>query len=290
VNGYSPNGFPEVKRSWMAPDAKQQSLLYVSDLNSGDVGVFSYPRGRRKGKLTGFSSPHGLCVDKKGDVFVTSEGTGNIIEFAHGGSTPIATLADPGYMPNGCSIDPTNGNLAVANIFADHSGGGSIAVFKNAAGTPKIYTASNMFYYYFCGYDASGNLFVDGQNYHGVVALAELPARSKKMTPINVNQQIQYPGGIQWDGKYVAVVNRYYLSGPSVIYQFTINGSQATLAGTTQLGSSCDVLQFWIDGKRVIAPSGCTPYVQYFSYPAGGAPTKSIRDANEAVGATVSNP
>ncbi len=274
--------------SSIAGEAKRSALLYVSDLNTGDVEVFSYPGGTLKGTLTGFSAPHGLCVDKAGDVFVASTGSSQIFEYAHGGSSPIATLDDAGYMPNGCSADPTTGNLAVANIFPAHSGGGSVSIFRHAKGKPKIYTESSLFYYYFCGYDAKGNLFVDGTSYHAAFAFAELPAGSKSMIPIVLDQQIRYPGGVQWDGKYLAVGDQYYLSGPSVIYEFSISGSQGTKVGTTSLSDSCDVLQFWIDGRRVIAPDDCSPYVKYFKYPAGGTSTKSISDPNQPVGATVS--
>ena len=39
---------PDHRRSWMAPEAKLQDLLYVSDLATYDVDVYSYPGGRLK--------------------------------------------------------------------------------------------------------------------------------------------------------------------------------------------------------------------------------------------------
>src|SRR5580700_9415982 len=56
--------------SWMAPDAVTQDLLYVGG-NSGDVTVYSYPKGKLLGTLTGFNLPAGECVDKAGDVLIT---------------------------------------------------------------------------------------------------------------------------------------------------------------------------------------------------------------------------
>ena len=67
-------------------------LLYVSDIGAEDVDVFSYPGGKQVGKLTGFSEPAGLCTDRKGDVFVVDSGSDRILEYAHGGTSPIATL------------------------------------------------------------------------------------------------------------------------------------------------------------------------------------------------------
>ncbi len=275
-------------QSWIAPDAKRGGLLYVSDLNTGNVEVFSYPGGKLKGTIAGFSAPHGLCVDKAGDVFVTSTTSSQIFEYAHGSIIPKAKLSDDGYQPNGCSVDPTTGDLAVANIFAAHSGGGSVSIFKHAAGKPKIYQTPDLFAYYFCGYDTHGNLFVDGTTYHASFVLAELPAGSKSLTNISLDQQIRFPSGVQWDGQHLAVGDQYNLSGPSVIYEFSISGSQGTKVGTTPLSDSCDVLQFWIQGKRVVAPNDCSPYVKYFAYPAGGISKKSISDPNQPVGVTVS--
>ncbi len=49
--------------SWMADDAKSQDLLYVADLGTDHVNVYSYPGGRLKGVLKGFSAVHHECVD-----------------------------------------------------------------------------------------------------------------------------------------------------------------------------------------------------------------------------------
>ncbi len=120
------------------PAARNIDLLYVSKYD--DVDVFSYPAGKRVGTLTGFQSPGGLCVDKAGDVFVTNFGASNIVEYAHGGTKPIATLSDPYQEPDDCSVDPTTGNLAVANI------GGSVSIYEGARGHPKQRTDSEIAY------------------------------------------------------------------------------------------------------------------------------------------------
>lgn len=52
--------------SWMSRDAQSQNLLYVSIQGFNDVYVYSYLSSAIElvGKLTGFSDPSGLCVDK----------------------------------------------------------------------------------------------------------------------------------------------------------------------------------------------------------------------------------
>ena len=73
--------------SWMLPEAKRQDLLYVSDLEAQEVFIYAYRGKKLVGTLGGFFNPEGLCVDKKGDVWVTndtSEGNHQVIEYAHG--------------------------------------------------------------------------------------------------------------------------------------------------------------------------------------------------------------
>jgi hypothetical protein len=274
--------------SWMSPDAKGMDLLYVSDLNTGSVDVYSYPGAKLKGRLKGFAVPHGECVDKAGDVFITNGGVSQIVEYAHGGTTPIATLNDPHNFPHACSVDPTTGNLAVTS-FPLGSGPGTVQIYKHAKGKPKSITVGNVFQVYFCGYDDKGNLFVDGTDMHVAFEFAELPAGSTAFMPITLNQSFTYPAGVQWDGTNLAVGDQVNLSGPSKIYEFSISGNTGTEVGSTSLANSCDVLGFWIQGGTVIAPNDCSPNVMYFNYPAGGSSTKTIGGKlSQPVGTVVS--
>ena len=125
--------------SWMLPESKSRDLLYVSSANNGSVYVYSYPQLKLVGTL---SSPNstatGECVDKMGDVFITTtneQQSSTIYEYKHGGTQPVAELSEPGS-GTGCAIDPKTGNLAVANI-SDSSNPsnpyfGDVAVFANA--------------------------------------------------------------------------------------------------------------------------------------------------------------
>ncbi|HEY2555390.1 MAG TPA: hypothetical protein VGI15_09065, partial [Candidatus Cybelea sp.] len=196
---------PDRRRSWMSPDAKKSSLLlYISDEASGDVYVYAYRSpnhlGKLVGTLTGFSTPSGECVDKAGDVFVTNTGADDIIEYAHGGTTAINTLADlPGEFPYSCAIDRTTGNLAVTDLFSSY-GSGNVAIFPNAQGTPSIYTDPDFGGMYFVAYDNAGNLFLDGTpSGSGEFVFGELPNGSSTITTIALNTSISFPGGVAWD-------------------------------------------------------------------------------------------
>jgi hypothetical protein len=278
---------PDQRPSWIAPEAKRRSLLYISDGSTYDVYVYSYPGGKLVGTLTGFTEPAGECADKAGHVFITSStfyGTGTIFEYAHGGTQPIQTLNDPAGNPRGCSVDRTTGNLAVSN-FASLSGGGSVSIYTNAQGTPTTYTDSAFYVYFFCGYDSSGNLFVDGRNSSSQFQFAELPKGQSTFTNISLNQNIGYPGGVQWHGKYVAVGDQ----DANVIYQFSVGASTGTKVGSTTLDGAGDVVQFWIQGTRVIGPDSEKSNVAFWPYPAGGQATKFITtDLSDPYGAVVS--
>lgn len=90
-----------------APDsAKSENLLYVIVSGFSDVYYYSYLPAQVKliGKLTGLNSPKGLCVGESGNVFVT--GPRYVVEYAHGGTKPIATLKIPKATAYSCAVDP----------------------------------------------------------------------------------------------------------------------------------------------------------------------------------------
>lgn len=273
------------RHSWMAPDAKKNQLLYISDVAASAVYVYSYPYYKLKGTLTLSSPPEGECVDKAADVFVAQPNGGTIVEYAHGGALPIATLSDPGYMPVNCAIDPKTGDLAVANYTTGSGGQGNIALYAGAKGNPVAYYADPLIQVmFFCGYDNAGNLFVDGQKLGSGFVLAELPNGATSFQNIAVKQHFVRPGGIQWDGKHLAVGDL----GTSVIYQFSISGKKATEAGSTPLVGGGEIPQFWIAQPKVIGPDNTNADVGIWNYPAGGAAVKLLKNFSAPSGAAIS--
>ena len=251
------------------------ALLYVTG-GCGGTCVLSYPKGKVVGSLP--ISGAGLCSDKHGNVFLataTTSGNAVVYEYAHGATTPKATLDLPGLLAEGCSVDPTSGNLAVTYLCSDCNYG-PVAIFQNAQGSPMSYEQAGVFLSY-CGYDAKGNLFADGSGGSTGFALLELPAGGNVLMPISMKQSISIAGQVQWDGTYLAIED---LSHPT-IYQFDVKGSTATRKGATPLtGAGNAGGQSWIDGSTVIvpfSPSGSAPTaVGFWKYPTGGPATKTI--------------
>jgi DNA-binding beta-propeller fold protein YncE len=281
-------------RSSMSPAASRNDLLYISDIGTDDVYAFSYPGGKLLGTLTGFQEPAGLCVDKAGNVWIADAAAAEIFEYAHGGTTPIATLQESGQEPLGCAIDPTTGNLAVSNMATATGGSGSVAVYTNASGTPTDYTDPAMAKMVFLAYDSHGNLFVDGANASSAFAFAELPSGGNALTNVDLNQSFEAAGGVAWDGKYVAVGDALL----GVVYQFSITANGATEVGTTNLTDGAWVEQFCIplkssrktprQGDRIIGPAVAEQHVGYWDYPAGGTATKMITKVDKPLGSVVS--
>jgi hypothetical protein len=269
----------------MDPRAKTADLLYISDVGTNDVYVYTYPQLRLSGTLTGFSTPYGECADKRGDVWITNYGSSEIVEYAHGGTSPINTLNDPGQNPFACSVNIRNGALAVTNLTSTSGGSGSLSIYKKAAGSPKNYVDPNFHQMYFLSYDNKGNIFVDGENASSDFLYAELTKGSSTFTDITLTGSgfsgIRGPGGVQFNGKYIAVGDL----GGNVIYQ--TSGSMVT--GSTTLGDQTGgVLQFSIQGNRVISPDRNLQDFDVYKYPAGGFALKIISGFSTPFSAVVS--
>ncbi len=267
------------------PAPKGGALLYISDTLTSDVYVYSYPKGKLVMTLQDFSVPGGECVDASGDVFVANTGDSDIVEYAHGGKTPIAKLKDPGFFPVGCSVDPKSGNLAVTNFPLNGSGQGDVVIYDRAKGRPKHhYADAVMADMLLCSYDGSGNLFLDGLTSASAFAFAELPKGGSKLTDITLDRSIASAGGVEWDGTYVAVGDQ----STSTIYQFSISGTSGTERGSTQLSGATQIFQFWIDGSKLIGPDAGAADAGIWNYPAGGAPVKTIAGLYAPLGAVIS--
>lgn len=284
--------------SWMAPAAKAQNLLYVSDEATNAVDVFTYPGGEPAGVLRRMHDPEGLCADKAGDVWVVNAPV-RVLEYAHGAHDPEATLEDDAaFSLSSCAVNPVNGDLAVVDA-GRAAEPGSVEIFRGATGKPHRYASHDLYHVLFCTYDARGNLFVDGLDAAYGFHLAELARGAKKLRDLGLNQTIGFPGAVAWDGKYLALGDRYYQGkNQAAIYQVSISGSQGTIVGTTVLDGSCDLLGFTApklgSGKgnpqatRLVAPDPCGNAVRFYSYPEGGAPIKDFGALQYPFGAAVS--
>jgi hypothetical protein len=251
-------------RSWIDPTASRGDLVYVSA--GKDVDVYSYPGGELVGTIaSGFTAATGLCSDASGNVWIINAsyfGTSTLVEYAHGGNAPIATLQDPNKnIPEACSVDSLTGNLAVANVNAN------IAVYANARGSPTYYST-----YGFVkevrtiAYDGSGDLYMRG--FRNRKAKAWLPEGSSTVAQFLVRKLGYY----DWDGNYL-VIDPGGLPA-TTLTRYKLTGASGTPAGKVLLKSCAEGGVFSIEGSElaVICGSGIT----YYDYPSGGDPIQTI--------------
>ena len=250
-------------------------MIYVSSYGS-DVYVFTTD-GQLVQTLSGFYGIGDICSDSKGDVWVTDQvgATGTLYEYAHGGTSPIATLYDEYSSPQACAVDPVSGDLAVAHF------SNSVAIFKNAQGSAKNYSTGNNSDFNSISYDSRGNLYVAGYIGGYKLAVSWMPRRSSSFTDLTLFPKIFPHEGLQWDGTHLAIATN------SKISQYRIRHKEGKRVGSASLGTCC-LGHFAIAGSLLVTTDAGYDHVQLFKYPEGGNPTLTISNVAGATGVAIS--
>jgi hypothetical protein len=252
--------------SWVKPGTSGQDLIYAVGGCNGTC-VLSYPNGAFIAALP--TGGLGICSDTAGNVFISDDN--QVVEYQHGGTSPIRTLSLPGNDAAGCSVDPGTNTLAV--VFKGTSN--DIALFANEKGSPTLLTTGIDSQY--CGYDGSGNLFVDGFSNHQN-KLVELTKGSSSFTLLTISNLPGIPGQVQWDGTYIT----YQSVTPPSISRLTVSGSSASIVGTTLFKSiNKRTSASWLYNNRAIIPyynrGPRVNLIGLWKYPKGGKVQTSIR-------------
>ncbi|HTU81767.1 MAG TPA: hypothetical protein VMF61_06535 [Candidatus Acidoferrales bacterium] len=275
-------------KSWMSPEAKKKGrkLLYISDDGAWVVDVYTTD-GKLVGQITGLISPVGMCTDKNQDVYVVVqdyEQSPVVQEYAHAGTTPIATYDIPGgAFPNGCAIDPTNGTLAVSyKPFCCSTPNGYVVFMSSPSATPSQLVVPNMGAVYYMGYDSQGDLIADGTGTASLFGqLAELSNGATSFTPLTLNGaqtgKEHWPGTIQWAGGSSWYIGDQGVSAGSVysisvLYEATLSGTTFTVNTTSAFGNNNGLIaqgMVWYKGERFVGPDSEDNNVQIYSLPSG---------------------
>ena len=172
-----------------------------------------------------------------------------LYEYKPGAGTPEKTIKLDAVRPFGCAVDPKTGDLAFSTTSLGVTGGYIDIMMPDGSG--KIYYDYNISNYYYCGFDGSGDLFVDGQGDGTEMYLAEIKAGSSGY-PTNLtlskNVSLSGMGQIQWDGTDITLED--LTSG--AIYRLQIDGTKANIVGTTRLGKWYDATLSWMDRGMVL--------------------------------------
>ena len=270
----------------IAPGKKGgSSYVYISGIYTNEVYVYNFAKGKfgtEVGTATsGISEPQGMCASK-GNAWLANTGDSNLLEFKGGSTTSSGSLTDTGEYPADCSISK-KGDIAVSNICSSPScTQGDIAIFKGGTGSPTAVSCSNLYRYYFLAYDKKGNLWVDGEDSSGAFSFCEVAAGASSGTPITLNVNPSFPGGVQVSGKYVTILDQL----GDTVDEYTISGTTGTEAHTITLSASGDdLVNDWFAGKYLLVSNLTTGQGDSFKK-SGGSPY-STATASEALGITL---
>jgi len=114
------------------------SVVYI--VSSGNSSVEIYDRSQLAagpcGNVIGLSSPQGLFVDSKGNLWVADAAAQQIFEFAPGTKAPVRRLSDPNGIPYDVVVDETSGTAYVTEYqnYADPSI--LVEVYAKGSSTP----------------------------------------------------------------------------------------------------------------------------------------------------------
>ncbi|HEY1428849.1 MAG TPA: hypothetical protein VGF18_04710 [Candidatus Tumulicola sp.] len=270
------------RKAWADPAGSRGNLLYVTDEEANAIFVYGYDSLKFVGYIPLGSEAVGGCVDRAQNVWFTLFG-GLMLEFAHGGTSPIATLSSPAMYPTNCSVDPKSGDLAVTGF--GHFNGKSLEIYRHAKGQPVLYSPT--YGSSGCAYDGHGNLFLDGTS-SGDFNIAMLSKGASDFQYFPTTTPVEYPGSMSWNDKQLVVADQ----SKSTVYQFRISGSTAEQIGSTTFDQSTGVGQFFIQRKRIIVPGpegfDFVGPAYIYGYPQGGKPLRSLRNMIAPVGAVVS--
>ena len=261
-------------KSWMKAGASKGNLLYLSG-GCGGTCVVSFPDGALVGGLNVGGA--GARAHASGNVYIADQA--QLLEYSHGGITPVSTFNVSSGELVACSVDIATGSVAVVTFESQDF---NVAIFPNGSGTPKTYTVAGEAQY--CGYDNSGDLFVDGYSGSEEFDFYELPTGGSDFQQVTINKTVKHPGQVQWDGKYLAVESIGVDSGVS-IYRLSISGSQASVENIVPIHGVKASAQSWIYGKRLFLPYSFHGNVRKlagaWTYPKGGRPQVVVRKIDQ---------
>jgi hypothetical protein len=269
VTAARPNLSPLPRYATIVPDRRRnhKKFEYIINFYGSFAGIFDYPKSVQQigtiNNVGGQGCTNVLFGYGKKTFWIVA-GSDQITEYKVP-QTPIKTLSvSDGSMPSSCAMD-ASGDLAVGIL--DGPSTGDIDIYKSASGS-GTFIKTPLAREYFDGYDNQGNLFFDGFTPSSNFQLEELPKGSNKVQTITTSNSVEFPGSVQWDGKFVTVFDQL----ANKMYQYTISGTKATLQGTVSFSGSSDCAQTWIAKGVVYCGDAGNDNGSVFSYPAGGSP------------------
>jgi hypothetical protein len=182
------------------------AITYISDYNNNVINIYAgqFNLQARCGAISGplVLQPEGLFVGLNHRLYVANTGGGNILEFARGGQTPIATFTDPtGQFPSDVTV--SNDAVIASNISSVAQSGGSISTWQVGGGFVGNFSMINdiqgLFVTVHSG--AADRIYyndIDSTSNAGVVYTGKCPGGAcGKFHALPATTDTEYPGGLR---------------------------------------------------------------------------------------------
>jgi hypothetical protein len=255
--------------------------IFVSDAVNNVVNIYN-PAGKQLAQLTGFSEPQGLATDSKGNLYVADTANSRVQIYAPPYTKTPKSLSDSGQYPAGVSVKIVGKvtYVAVTNIISTSGGPGSVTIYKNGKAGAAI-SSSDFGRVYFDSFDASGNLYIDGENGStGAVEVGEIAGatgKGKTIKTLSTKNSIEFPGGVEVTTKGLIAIGD---QDADAVYSYKapVKGSLGNPAHTTPVTGSSDAVTFAFTSTNAdlwTADAGNEDSAE-FAYPKGGSALHSI--------------
>ncbi|MBD5656612.1 MAG: hypothetical protein IAI50_15745, partial [Candidatus Eremiobacteraeota bacterium] len=170
----------------------------VSDAENNVVDIFN-SSGKLIAQLSNFSEPQGLASDIDGNLYIADTSNSQIQIYAAGFKGKATILADPNQYPVGVDSFNRGQFVAVTNIISTSGGAGSVIIYKDGK-AGKAISSTSFARIYFCAFDATGNLYIDGENAEGIAVVGEIAGATTggaKIATLSAGNSIAFVGGVQ---------------------------------------------------------------------------------------------
>lgn len=262
------------------------TIIFGSDYEDNAVWWFN-PKGKELGAITsGLVNPQGLATDADANLYIANTGASEILIYKKPYTKTPKTLSASGWYPVGVAQSDNGKWVAATNIFSTSGTAGSVLLYKKGKLVATV-SNSTFFYYYFCGFDKSGNLFIDGRDSNGNTLVGEIPGATKGKTTLNVlttGNSIEFPGGIQ-----VTTKNKIAIDDQDAFAVYTYKqpkaGSLGSPVATTSLSGVGDAVTFAFTStnKDLWEADAVNLNLAKYAYPKGGSAIGTISPSGAAL-------
>ena len=276
VGATQPRGFVNVA----GVNALHGNQTIISEIAFNTVSVYG-ANGQLNALLTiGLSEPQGLATDALEKLYVANTLKNDVFVYSKPYISPGLTLNDTNEYPVGVAVSGT-GIVGVTNIGSVTGGFGNVSFYTKHSTVPCANVSDpNWQRVLFDAFDASGNLFIDGQDAAGNALVGEVSGGCKatSIATLGVGNTIIFPGGVQVENGNILIDDQ----GVPAIYTYAppSGGSLGSPTATTTLIAGTDPVTFAMmkGGLSLWTANTFTlPGGYKYTYP-GGLFLKSITD------------